>query len=277
MERRTPVYIICSPRPRVGKTLLARLLTEFIDGDGRSVAAFDVNYDDFALADCLPRRATIAKIADTRGQIALFDELVVNDGTVKIVDLGAWAFDRFFGLVHELEFVQEAHRHALQPLVLFAADPHRRSMEAYANLQDELPDIALVPVCNGAIIREQQMREHFPGRRVGRVPVRITPLQPFLKTFIDRPRFSFDGFLRRPANAETELHAWIRRCFLEFRDLEMRLLLENMESTLQFAADIGQPTSAPLPSLSQSTLALGKRPVAQKLPAKSVNRVHRSH
>ena len=26
----TPVYIICSPRPQVGKTLLARLLSEFL-------------------------------------------------------------------------------------------------------------------------------------------------------------------------------------------------------------------------------------------------------
>jgi hypothetical protein len=26
----TPVYIICSPRPQVGKTLVARLLSEFL-------------------------------------------------------------------------------------------------------------------------------------------------------------------------------------------------------------------------------------------------------
>src|SRR5580704_11424467 len=98
MQRRTPIYLICSPRPRVGGTLVARLLTEFIHGDGRPVVAFDVNYDDFALADWLPLHTTIAKIADTRGQIALFDELIDNDDTVKIVDIGAWSFDRFFGL-----------------------------------------------------------------------------------------------------------------------------------------------------------------------------------
>ena len=36
--RHTPVYIICSPRPQVGKTLLARLLSEFLllkNGSGR--------------------------------------------------------------------------------------------------------------------------------------------------------------------------------------------------------------------------------------------------
>jgi hypothetical protein len=236
MERRTPVFIICSPRPRVGKTLVARLLTEYLYGDGRSVAAFDINSDDFALADFLPRHTAIANIADTRGQIALFDELVIDDGSAKIVDVGASSFDRFFVLVHELGFIQEAHRRGLLPVVLFMADPDRRSMQAYAHLQGRLRDMVLVPVCNGAIMREQQARESFPARQAGGVPVRIPQLQPFLKAIIDKPGFSFIGFLRRPSDVETGLHAWIKRCFLEFRDLEMRLLLEDMKSTLQFAA-----------------------------------------
>jgi hypothetical protein len=272
MQRRTPVYIVCSPRPRVGTTLVARLLTEFIHGDDRSVVAFDVNYDDFALADWLPRHTTIAKIADTRGQIALFDELVVNDGTVKIVDVGAWSFERFFALVHELGFVQEAHRRALQPVVLFMADTHSRSTQAFANLQEQLRDIVLVPVCNGAVIREQQARERFPARRAGRVPLRITALQPFLKTFIERPDFSFDRYLRRPAAVETELHAWIKSCYLEFRELEMRLHLEEMTPTLQFATVYRETTSAPLQPTSHSTFPLGKPGLAQKHPVKKLNK-----
>jgi hypothetical protein len=251
MERRTPVYIICSPRPRVGKTLVARLLIEFIYGNGRSVVAFDVNPDDFALADCLPGHAAIANITDTRGQIALFDKLILDDGTAKIVDVGASSFKQFFALMHELGFVQEAHRRALQLVVLFIADPDRRSIQAYADLQDQLRDIVLVPVCNGAVIREQKARECFPACQAGRVPVRITPLQPFLRAIIDRPGFSFDEFLRRPSDAETGLHAWIKCCFLDFRDLEMRLLLEDMRSTLQFATTDGPMTNEPGSTLSE--------------------------
>jgi hypothetical protein len=43
MSFRNSVAIIASPRPRVGKTLLARLLTDFHLQEGRSVAAFDLN------------------------------------------------------------------------------------------------------------------------------------------------------------------------------------------------------------------------------------------
>ena len=264
MERRTPVFIICSPRPRVGKTLVARLLTEFLYGDGRSVAAFDINPDDFALADCLPGHAAIASIAGTLGQIALFDKLVIDDGTAKILDVGASSFERFFALVHELGFVQEANRRALQPVVLFMADPDRRSIQAYADLQGRWKDIILVPVYNGAVVREQQARKCFPARQAGRVPVRIPPLEPFLKAIIDKPGFSFVGFLRRPGDVETGLHAWIKRCFLEFRDLEMRLLLEEMRSSLQFATAGPPMTSAPMLPPSQSAFPPGKRPAQDR-------------
>ena len=57
MDRRTPVFIVCSPLPRVGKTLVARLLVEFFVADERPVAAFDLNPDGYALAAQAPENA----------------------------------------------------------------------------------------------------------------------------------------------------------------------------------------------------------------------------
>ena len=51
--RQTPVYIICSPRPLVGKTLLARLLCEFLLLKNGTVTAFDVNLKEPSLLDFL--------------------------------------------------------------------------------------------------------------------------------------------------------------------------------------------------------------------------------
>src|SRR4051812_35081985 len=75
-RRRQPLYVVCSPRSRVGRSLLARLLTEYILSDGRRVLAFDVNPEDRALARHLPLHALPGSIADTRGQVALFDRLI---------------------------------------------------------------------------------------------------------------------------------------------------------------------------------------------------------
>ena len=47
----TAVYIICSPRPLVGKTLIARLLSEFLLLKNGDVAAFDINLKEPSLLD----------------------------------------------------------------------------------------------------------------------------------------------------------------------------------------------------------------------------------
>ena len=36
MPQQAPLYIVASPRPRVGKTLIARLLVEFFRDNGRA-------------------------------------------------------------------------------------------------------------------------------------------------------------------------------------------------------------------------------------------------
>ena len=51
----TPVYIICSPRPLVGKTLVARLLSEFLLLKNGTVTSFDINLKEPSLLDYLPR------------------------------------------------------------------------------------------------------------------------------------------------------------------------------------------------------------------------------
>lgn len=237
MERRTPVYVVCSARPRLGKTLVARLLTEFLIANDRPVMGFDVNPDEFTFAEFLPGHAAIANLADTRGQIALFDNLIVSDAVAKVIDLGTVSFERFFKLMQDLAFGLEAHDRAIEPVIVFLADPDRRSIQGYANLMARFPDLTLVPVLNEGIWRVQQGQISpgaFRPQRAGNVPVRIPHLPPFLRGVVDKPGFSFSAFMRRPAETETHLHTWIKKAFLEFRELELRLLLEQLKSNLQF-------------------------------------------
>ena len=79
MQRRTPVFIVTSSRPRVGKTLIARALTEYFTAQKRMVKGFDVNPDDFKMADHLPAYTAPASINDTRGEVELFDQLILDD------------------------------------------------------------------------------------------------------------------------------------------------------------------------------------------------------
>ena len=80
----TPLYIVCSPRRCVGKTLIARLLTEFYVVKDRPVLAFDLADEGPQLTDYLPKVAAIADIGDIRGQMAwtgvnfLFEEIAAK-------------------------------------------------------------------------------------------------------------------------------------------------------------------------------------------------------
>ena len=219
---RTPIFIICSPRPLVGKTLIARLLSEFLLLKNGAVAAFDINLKEPSLLDYLPDVTETAQVDDTFGKIALMDRVIDNDGVAKVIDLGFHAFDEFFKMTGEIGFLKEAARRGVSPLILFVADTDRVSARAFPMLQQQIPPPALVTVDNEHIVRG----ELPPAMARGRV-LRIAALPAFLKTYIDRLTFSFTGYLRNEKDSSTELHQWIRANYSSFRDLELNLLLQR--------------------------------------------------
>jgi hypothetical protein len=219
---RTPVFIICSPRPLVGKTLIARLLTEFLLLKHGTVAAFDINLKEPSLLEFLPGVTETADVIDTFGKMQLMDRLIVNDGVGKVIDLGFHAFDEFFKMTGEIGFMKEAARRGVSPIILFVADTDRVSARAFPMLQQQIPPNALITIDNEHIVRG----ELPPAMGKGRV-LRIAALPVFLKTYIDRLTFSFTGYLRNEKDSSTELHQWIRENYFSFRELELNLLLQG--------------------------------------------------
>ena len=218
----TPVYIICSPRPLVGKTLIARLLSEFLLLKNGTVAAFDISLKEPSLVEYLPDITETAEIDDTFGKMALMDRLIINDGVAKVIDLGFHAFDEFFKMSGEIGFVKEAARRGVAPIVLFVADTDRLSARGYPMLQRQIPATALVTIDN-----EYVMRGELPPAFARGKVVHIAALPVFLKTYIDRLAFSFTEYLRNEKDSSTELHQWIRKNYFSFRELELSLILHG--------------------------------------------------
>ena len=215
----TPVYIICSPRPLVGKTLLARLLSEFLLLKDGVVSSFDINLKEPSLLEYLPRITETADVVDTFGKMQLMDRLIVHDGVAKVIDLGFHAFDEFFKMTHQIGFLKEAARRGVAPVVLFVADTDRVSARSYPTLQEYFPAKALITIDNEHVIRGELPTAMAAGR-----VLRISALPSFLKTYIDRVSFSFTDYLRNERDSSTELHQWIRRNYTSFRELELSLL-----------------------------------------------------
>ena len=218
----TLVYIICSPRPLVGKTLIARLLSEFLLLQRGAVIAFDINLKEPSLLDYLPGITETAEIDGTYGKMQLMDRVILDDRIAKVLDLGFHAFDEFFKMSDEIGFLKEAARRNVHPVILFLASPDRLSARGHEMLRQHIPPSQLIVVDNEYVVRGELPLAWARGRLLS-----IGALPTFLKTYIDRPNFSFTDYLRQEKDSSTELHEWIRSNYLGFRELDQNLTLQG--------------------------------------------------
>jgi hypothetical protein len=220
MSFRNSIVIVASPRPRVGKTLLARLLTDFHLQEGRSVVPFDLDAGEGVLAHFLPEHVTRSTIDDLKGQIALFDRLIADDGVTKIVDLGRASFEHFFALATQFALAKEAHSRGIALAVLYMMTPDAPSVEAFRSLRARLPEAVLAPVYNEISGAARYWNKYAPLGS-GMLVVRLPQLAPRVRKYVEAPPFSFaeSPLGAIDLDADIELQHWLRRIHGEFREL----------------------------------------------------------
>jgi hypothetical protein len=230
MTQPAPLYIVTSPRPRMGKTLLARLLMEFFRHSRRPVVGFDLNPRDPALAGRFPKLVWPVDITETRGQMELFDRLIAEATSTKIVDLGYGPFEQFFAVMREIGFVQEARRRGIDPIVFFVTDQTMATVRSFGELQRRLT-ATLVPVHNESVSLLFS-KEDFPLARPECGVIRIPRLSAIVRGVVDRPNFSFNAYMAKQPGGPTEVHKWIAELYAEFRDFELRLMMSRLSASL---------------------------------------------
>ncbi len=230
MTQPAPLYIVTSPRPRMGKTLLARLLMEFLGRDRRPLVGFDLNPRDPALAGRFPKLVWPVDITDTRGQMELFDQLIAEPMSAKVVDLGYGPFEQFFAVMQEIGFVQEARRRGIDPIVFFVTDQTIATVRSYGELQRRLA-ATFVPVHNESVSL-LFAKEDFPPTRPECGMIRIPRLSAVVRGVVDRPNFSFNAYMAKQPGGPTEVHKWIGELYAEFHDFELRLMMGRLSASL---------------------------------------------
>src|SRR6202035_4473051 len=102
MAQHTPLYIVASQHPRVGKTLVARLLIEYFRIAGRPIVGYDLSTRELKLASHFPSFVWPVDIHDTPGQMALFDRLGADDWRTPVLDIGYGLFEQFLQVMPEI-------------------------------------------------------------------------------------------------------------------------------------------------------------------------------
>jgi hypothetical protein len=231
MKTRTLVFIVCSPAGRVGKSMIARLLSDYFLASKRSFLGFDTDPHEPVFATRFPQHVIVSDLSVVQGQMALFDPLLVNDEVPKIIDLWHRSMDSFFSLVDQTDFIAEAISAGVEPVIFYIADASTRSLEAAVRLSDRYPDQQMVTVENAGpapLSRGQLAR--YPANRIFKVGV----LDPVLRHAIESPNFSLSSFLLSPPPSmsivvRSGLREWLMRVFSQLRSFELRLTLEQAE------------------------------------------------
>jgi hypothetical protein len=237
-RRMTPLYVVCSPQRGVGKTLLARLLAEFYLIDGRDVAAFDLADEEPQLADFLPECTSIVEIGDAFGQMALFDRILADRSAVKLIDVSRRKFKEFFTIADQIGFFEEARAQGIEPLILFVIDPGPKSVNAYSILRRWVAAASLLPVRNQLVARGVPCSENFRHKSSMPVSLDIPLIGQSLRPLIEQPGFSFGKFwrsppVRLPARLDDELRGFIKRVFVQLREIELWLMCEEILAALK--------------------------------------------
>ena len=245
MSGSSHVFIIVSPRPRTGKTLLARLVAEYYQSNARAIGQTEarpiVGYDlspyEPGLSAFLPNITTQSTLEDTRGQIALFDQLVLDDDKTKVVDLSHMVLEKFFTLAYDIGFAEEAAARGMSAVVMYIADHSPIAVDTYRILRERFPALTFMPVFNDAIVRGPDIRRQFQPSAGAPVPLQIPQLSSTLRVQVDRRPFSFREFRATPPtftpeHQREEMANFLKRVFRQLREAELANLMFKLTSSL---------------------------------------------
>lgn len=130
MASQSTIYIVCSDRHRNGKTLLARLLVEYLLLEGRDPFVIDTEAPQGPLRASFPGRTALVDFSAVTGQMKLFDTIINGPGRDYVIDLAAPEFENFFDIQKKLDFAAEATRVGFRIVVLFIVDKYHGSLAA---------------------------------------------------------------------------------------------------------------------------------------------------
>jgi hypothetical protein len=192
------IHIICSDRPRNGKTLLARLYADWLSLRGADrLRVFDTDVPHGSIIQWFPDNTTLIDISRTIDHVKMLDEMIRETDVNYVVDLQSSLLDRFFEIFHDIAFDEGAAEAGIGVAVFFILDRSMRSIEAAKRTREKLRKAEFILVRNdaiGDILHEPKAAELYLSIPRDR-DIRIPKLSNEARDMVERLGFSFAAFL----------------------------------------------------------------------------------
>jgi hypothetical protein len=234
MSRRTLVFFVCSPHSRTGVTTAARLLTDYYLSRGVPVEGFDTDSREPCYALKFPEISRIVDICDVKGQISLFDRLLLPDDIPKVVDVWSRSFDQLFATIAEIGFLEEARRAGVEPIIFYQSDSSQTAASNARLLNTTWPKLWLTVIHNEGAAPLGPEALQFLAQYPARGKLVIPRLETAIARALDDSGLSLSAFLKEPPAdmsivVRAALKGWLLPIFTQLQSFELRLDLQSSE------------------------------------------------
>lgn len=188
MASQSTIYVVCSDRHRNGKTLLARLLVEYLLLEGHDPFVIDTEAPEGPLRAAFPGRTALVDFASVTGQMRLFDTIINGPGRDYVIDLATDQFENFFDIQKKLDFMAEAGRVGFRVIVLFIVDKYHGSLAAADDVRHSIYPGFVMLVNNAHVGGALAWGDKAPKFNIPAADRDVAEL-------LDNKRFSVRGFL----------------------------------------------------------------------------------
>ncbi len=183
------LYVVTSDEARNGKTLVARLLTDYLILAQRNPVLFDAGWPQQGLKDRWPERTFPIDFQKVQGQMDLFDRILNMPLRTGVIDLSWRDLATFMTLAEDIRFREEARSRGYRLVLLYVIGAMQQSRLAGERLA------ATKLFRESYYLRPAMIKR--TGMEITSQPEIIIPqLSNGVMQRIDRPTFSIGDFLK---------------------------------------------------------------------------------
>jgi len=218
------IYIVCSDRHRNGKTLLARVLVDYLMLEKRDPFVIDAGFPEGPLRAAFPGRTALVDFSQVQGQMKLFDTIMGSPGRDYVIDLPVPQTENFFATYSQLDFHIEATKAGFQIVVFFIVDKDYSSLRFSEDVQRQVAPALFVPVRNIYIGSALVPRSDT-------LSIDIPELDRDVMNLVEARHFSLRNFILGDEGNMAAQHSRKLKIFL----LEMMTALRDIEPAMTLA------------------------------------------
>ena len=197
MEQKSHIYIVCSDQTRNGKTLFARLFTDFLLVLGGNPFVIDLDAPTGGICDYFPEISEVFDVASVPGQMELFDWILGTPGRDYVLDVPARFLDKLFTVMDDINFLEGAGAQGFEVNVFYMVEGSTKSLTTAQMVHDNFT------VDRFFVVRHEELDEDLKDFRklslfnelIGQGQIILPQLDRDVLDEIEKESFSFREFI----------------------------------------------------------------------------------